>query len=143
MHFTKKFNIESGTIFNFNNNIPFQSGLGNLESGITGLISALNELHKVRLDKKQIFDFIEEMELRFGFGINLASVAANLFGGFMAYDSGTAKRIHKIYHPKGLYFSSFYFQKEKYNNPGEEFSIASIRQLFNKPDLTNQWINNQ
>jgi hypothetical protein len=121
--FQKKFNIGSGTIFNLNNNIPFQSGLGNLESGITGLISALNELHKLRLDKKQVFDFIEETSVRSDLAVNLSSVAANLFGGFIAYDPQTTKRIHKIYHPKGLYFSSFFFKNENYIEPETQFNM--------------------
>jgi homoserine kinase len=120
--FAEKFNIGAGTVFNISNRIPFNSGLGNIEASITALISAINELHKVNQDKKQIYDFVEEIELKLGFGINLASVAANLFGGFMAYDPGTAKRIHKIYHPKGLYFSSFYFNKETINVPETAFS---------------------
>lgn len=112
--FCTYFQSETSVSLNISNKIGFDSGLGNFESNIVGIAGALNDLLNLHLDKNKIFNAIHEICTKLGLKVNYASIASGIFGGMISYDSDTQKKIHKIYTPKGIYFS-FYLSKS-FNN---------------------------
>jgi homoserine kinase len=113
--FRTYFQSDTSVSLNIANKIGFDSGLGNFESNIVGIAGALNDLLNLHLDKNKIFNATHEICTKLGFEVNYASIASVIFGGMISYDSDTQKKIHKIYTPKGIYFS-FYHSKSFKND---------------------------
>jgi homoserine kinase len=113
------FQSETNISLNIANKIGFDSGLGNFESNIVGIAGALNDLLNLHLDKNKIFNTTHEICTKLRFDVNYASIAAGIFGGMISYDSATQKKIHKIYTPKGIFFSIYHsnsFKKDLEND---------------------------
>lgn len=107
LDFCAYFQCQTFVTLNLANKIGFDSGLGNFESNIVGIAGALNGLFNLHLDKNKIFNATHEICTQLGFEVNYASIAAGIFGGMISYDNTTQKQIHKIYTPKGIYFSIY------------------------------------
>ncbi len=105
--FRNYFQCENSVSLNIANKIGFDSGLGNFESNIVGIAGAMNDLLNLHLDKNKIFNATREICTKLQYDVNYASIAAGIFGGMISYDCATQKKIHKIYTPKGIYFSIY------------------------------------
>ncbi len=110
--FLKYINSNKGIRFEILNKIPFDSGLGQLESSVTGSIVAINDILKSHLDKQEIFKFLIEKIQDYNIEINPSNIAANLFGGIILYNKNTNNPIQKIYSPHGINFSLILMKRE-------------------------------
>lgn len=110
--FLKYINSNKGIRFEILNKIPFDSGLGQLESSVTGSIVAINDILKSHLDKQEIFKFLIEKIQDYNIEINPSNIAANLFGGIILYNKNTNNPIQKIYSPYGINFSLILMKRE-------------------------------
>ncbi|MEZ4907836.1 MAG: hypothetical protein R2771_09425 [Saprospiraceae bacterium] len=153
--FIDQYGIENGAIININNRIPALSGLGNIESNITALALALNELNKIHLDKNSIFRLIEKYTYDNNSQLNLSAIASNLFGGCIAYNQNIKSSIQKIYEPNGLAFSIFSFTTSfaSINDKSECNSsdivtfikammtsdVSLLKEFFHNNSLQKQW----
>lgn len=106
--FRNYFHCDNSVSLNIANKIGFDSGLGNFESNIVGVAGAMNDLLNLHLDKNKIFNATCEIFTKLQYDVNYASIAAGIFGGMISYDNSTQKKIHKIYTPKGIYFSTYH-----------------------------------
>ena len=105
--FAAKYSNGRSTSIDITNRIPFAAGLGKTETGIAAIALSMAEIFNAGLDKNQVFDQICDIGTDMDFYIDLSSVASAIFGGIVAYDPGTEKRIMKIYCPIGLQISVF------------------------------------
>lgn len=119
--FRNYFQCENSVSLNIANKIGFDSGLGNFESNIVGIAGAMNDLLNLHLDKNKIFNATHEICTKLQYDVNYASIAAGIFGGMISYDCATQKKIHKIYTPKGIYFSIY--QSKSFKTDLENHSI--------------------
>lgn len=119
--FRNYFQCENSVSLNIANKIGFDSGLGNFESNIVGIAGAMNDLLNLHLDKNKIFNATREICTKLQYDVNYASIAAGIFGGMISYDCATLKKIHKIYTPKGIYFSIY--QSNSFKKDLENHSI--------------------
>jgi len=115
------------------NRIPFQSGLGNLEANITGVISAVNDLLKGHFKNQEIFDFILSTAKEMDVNILPSNVAANIFGGIILYNENLYRPVQKLYVPHGLNISII----NKRNIPNKD-----VFENISSEDLFKQSINN-
>lgn len=98
------------------NRIPFAAGLSKTESGIAAIAMAMTDIFNIGLGKNQVFDLICDISSGMDYNIDLSSVASAIFGGIVAFDPGTEKRIMKIYCPAGLQVSIFV--SDRFRNSG-------------------------
>lgn len=125
--FRNYFQCDNSVSLNIANKIGFDSGLGNFESNIVGIAGAMNDLLNLHLDKNKIFNTTREICTKLQYDVNYASIAAGIFGGMISYDCATQKKIHKIYTPKGIYFSIY--QSKSFKKDLENHSIIMDKSI--------------